>query len=919
MKKKLLTIGLISLTALGMASCGDTASTNNSGNQNITEGPSQSLLKQAKAELKTTFEEIASELGVSATNGQEYYNRLKNIYENGLTAIGEASTDGVVNSTLKSYKNRLSAEKDAINAEKEQIEFEGLKANRISIIESIAKQMLEAEGLSEDNAPEGYSTILSDSKAIIQNCNNRNNLNTAYLAAKNKVETELTALLADSTVIINKRIDAINELKDYYQTKVNAGFVDDGSVYTVLSKSIKAIYSYANSSLIDNEVVNSKNKMDQAAMSADNSLLSYVTGSVVLANKFTNPDMVVDCIGGDDVLSEGEKNDELYYNLYEIYGRCYQYSEASNKGTKTYFDDYYTEQQNLEAQIKVTEADGLFMDDNSSDSSVSGYGLETNIDFEDINSNNADSFRIHFETKYTEASSWSIYKLFDSSNNDVLEIGATKGIKTFGYRLGSSGDRLQIGETGIANGTNNGFASVDIIYDFTTNELKITVNNGVTTQTVNTTATISSASKIVIDGNGASAREVYTKNLVISKTAKGSSAEALATAKAAACSELDSYASGELTVQGKEDDGTVAAEITAQKALINEASSLTAVEAALTTAKTEVKAKIDAISSGSSEDTELVSAKSNACSELDNYASGELTAQGKEDDGTVAAEITTQKELINAATSIEEVETALTTAKTEVKAKIDAITIVEVNKYTLNPSDITTSTKEVAYEVETPISNTPFTLIGASGKPINVKNDRIALSKGAAKTSQNSIKIEVSKPGLLTFTASSTKANTKAADTTSAAKAASALANKFVLLNASGTKAYETSEYAVTTSIDGYNNVTYSIYIEEAGTYYFGGSASGVYIYNLELDYTKTASDVVSPSLEVVIANYKDMLACYNLTLVALNPDLADTLNTEVTAQQALIGAKTTSAEAKTAYEAAIEALNALCTTLATA
>ena len=39
MKKKLLTIGLISLTALGMASCGDTASTNNSGNQNITEGP----------------------------------------------------------------------------------------------------------------------------------------------------------------------------------------------------------------------------------------------------------------------------------------------------------------------------------------------------------------------------------------------------------------------------------------------------------------------------------------------------------------------------------------------------------------------------------------------------------------------------------------------------------------------------------------------------------------------------------------------------------------------------------------------------------------------------------------------------------------------------------------------------------------
>ena len=61
------------------------------------------------------------------------------------------------------------------------------------------------------------------------------------------------------------------------------------------------------------------------------------------------------------------------------------------------------------------------------------------------------------------------------------------------------------------------------------------------------------------------------------------------------------------------------------------------------------------------------------------------------------------------------------------------------------------------------------------------------------------------------------------------------------------------------------------------------------------------------------------MLACYNLTLVALNPDLADTLNAEVATQQALIGAATTSADAKTAYEAAIEALNALCTTLATA
>lgn len=841
MKKKLLTIGLISLAALGMASCGNSSSTDSSNNQSAVEGPSQSLIKQAKEELKNAFDSAASELGVSASNGQDYYNRLKTIYESGLNAIDEASTDGVVNSTLKSYKNRINSEKETIKTEKEAIEFEELKADRITLIENLGKQMLEAEGLSVTNAPDGYADILSAAKAIIQNCNNKNNLNTAYLAAQNKLETDLTDILAASLTIINKRIEAINELDAYYQTKVNAGFVDDGSVYTVLSKSIKAIYSYANSSLIDNEVVNSKNKMDQAAMSSDNSLLDYVTGSVVFANKFTNPDMVVDCIGGDGVLSEGEKNDELYYNLYSIYGRCYQYSEASNKGTKTYFDDYYTEQ-NIEAQIKVTEANGLFMYDNSADLS-GGYGLETNIDFEDINSNNADSFRIHFETKYTEASSWSIYKLFDSTNKDVLEIGATTGIKTFGYRLGSNGDRFQIGETGIANGVDKGFASVDIVYNFTTSELIITVNNGVTTQTVTTTAAISSASKIVIDGNGSSAREVYTKNLVVSKVAKGSLA-----------------------------------------------------------------------------DVELATAKSNACSELDTYAQTELTTQGKTDDGTVAAEITDQKALINAAATIPDVQSVLTTAKTAVKAKIDAITggSEEVNKYTLNPSDITTSTTEVAYEVETPISNTPFTLIGASGKPINVKNDRIALSKGSAKTIQNSIKIEASKPGLLTFTASSTKANTKAADTTSAAKAASALANTFVLLNTSGTKVYETSEYAVTTSIDGYNNVTYSIYIGEAGTYYFGGSASGVYIYNLELDYTKTASDVVSPSLEVVIANYKDMLACYNLTLVALNADLADTLNAEVTAQQALIGAKTTSAEAKTAYEAAIEALNALCTTLVT-
>lgn len=844
MKKKLLTIGLISLAALGMASCGNSSSTDSSNNQSAVEGPSQSLIKQAKEELKNALDSAASELGVSASNGQDYYNRLKTIYESGLNAIDEASTDGVVNSTLKSYKNRINSEKETIKTEKEAIEFEELKADRITLIENLGKQMLEAEGLSVTNAPDGYADILSAAKAIIKNCNNKNNLNTAYLAAQNKLETDLTAILAASLTIINKRIEAINDLDAYYQTKVNAGFVDDGSVYTVLSKSIKAIYSYANSSLIDNEVVDSKNKMDQAAMTADNSLLDYVTGSVVFANKFTNPDMVVDCIGGDGVLSEGEENDELYYNLYSVYGRCYQYSEASNKGTKTYFDEYYTEQANLEAQIKVTEADGLFMDDNSADSSVSGYGLESNIDFEDINSTNADAFRIHFDTKFTEASSWSIYKLFDSSNKDVLEIGATTNVKTFGYRLGSSGDRLQIGETGIANGVNNGFASVDIVYNFTTSELRITVDNGVTTSTTTTTATISSASKIVIDGNGSSAREVYTKNLVVSKVAKGSLA-----------------------------------------------------------------------------DVELETAKSNACSELDAYAQTELTTQGKTDDGTVAPEITAQKALINAATTISDVQAALTTAKTAVKAKIDAITggSEEVNKYTLNPSDITTSTTEVAYEVETPISNTPFTLIGASGKPINVKNDRIALSKGSAKTIQNSIKIEVSKPGLLTFTASSTKANTKAADTTSASKAASALANTFVLLNASGAKAYGTSEYAVMTTIDGYNNVTYSIYIEEAGTYYFGGSASGVYIYNLELDYTKTASDIVSPSLDVVIANYKDMLTCYNLTLVTLNTELADTLNAEVTAQQALIGAATTSAEAKTAYEAAIAALNALCTTLATA
>lgn len=844
MKKKLLTIGLISLAALGMASCGNSSSTDSSNNQSAVEGPSQSLIKQAKEELKNALDSAASELGVSASNGQDYYNRLKTIYESGLNAIDEASTDGVVNSTLKSYKNRINSEKETIKTEKEAIEFEELKADRITLIENLGKQMLEAEGLSVTNAPDGYADILSAAKAIIKNCNNKNNLNTAYLAAQNKLETDLTAILAASLTIINKRIEAINDLDAYYQTKVNAGFVDDGSVYTVLSKSIKAIYSYANSSLIDNEVVDSKNKMDQAAMTADNSLLDYVTGSVVFANKFTNPDMVVDCIGGDGVFSEGEENDELYYNLYSVYGRCYQYSELDNSGSKTYFDDYYTEK-NREAQIKVTEADGLFMDDNNDDivdSSVSGYGLESNIDFEDINSTNADAFRIHFDTKFSNNSKWSIYKLFDSSNKDVLEI-ATTAAKTFGYRLDTNAERVQIGDTAIPIGVDKGFVSVDIVYNFTTSELRITVDNGVTTSTTTTTATISSASKIVIDGNGKDKRDVYTKNLVVSKVAKGSLA-----------------------------------------------------------------------------DVELETAKSNACSELDAYAQQELTTQGKTDDGTVAPEITAQKALINAATTISDVQAALTTAKTAVKAKIDAITggSEEVNKYTLNPSDITTSTTEVPYEVETPISNTPFTLIGASGKQINVKNDRIALSKGSAKTIQNSIKIEVSKPGLLTFTASSTKANTKAADTTSASKAASALANTFVLLNASGAKAYETSEYAVMTTIDGYNNVTYSIYIEEAGTYYFGGSASGVYIYNLELDYTKTASDIVSPSLEVVIANYKDMLTCYNLTLVTLNTELADTLNAKVTAQQALIGAATTSAEAKTAYEAAIAALNALCTSLAT-
>ena len=172
-----------------------------------------------------------------------------------------------------------------------------------------------------------------------------------------------------------------------------------------------------------------------------------------------------------------------------------------------------------------------------------------------------------------------------------------------------------------------------------------------------------------------------------------------------------------------------------------------------------------------------------------------------------------------------------------------------------------------------------ITAISNGDKKVKIDSTplRVNIGGGSVTTSNNGLKFTTEAPCVIKFKAVSSKASTKAADS----KGNSDTAGKGLLSYA---KIIDTNENQIDIASDylqlsdyvesGISNIQeQSLYIPQAGTYIFGGSAAGIYVYEFSVVYDYTKTDEQRLSLDRYKDNLTKMLEAYTKTYGVKNSD----------------------------------------------